>query len=56
MRGPRKWPTSLAPIFFQAFGPYDRDCLIEFLKTLQVLPSGIASSVINERGRPRSLD
>src|SRR6266571_2429003 len=41
---------------FEALSPYDRDCLIEFLKTLQVLPPGIASSVIDERGRPRSSD
>jgi len=39
---------------FEALSPYDRDCLIEFLKTLQVLPPGMASSVIDERGRPSS--
>jgi len=27
---------------FEALSPFDRDCLIEFLKTLQVLPPGIA--------------
>ncbi len=41
---------------FEALSPYDRDCLIEFLKTLRVLAPGMASSVIDERGRPRSSD
>jgi len=41
---------------FESFRPYDRDCLIEFLKTLQVLPPGMANSFIDERGRPRRSD
>jgi hypothetical protein len=35
----------------QAFGalmPYEKDCVIEFLKTLQVLPPGTRSLVVNE--------
>jgi CxxC motif-containing protein (DUF1111 family) len=39
---------------FEALSAHDRDCLIEFLRTLQVLPTGLASPVIDERGRPRS--
>jgi hypothetical protein len=31
----------------------DRDALIEFLKSLQVLPPGTRSLVVDERGRPR---
>jgi hypothetical protein len=41
---------------FEALSPYERDCVIEFLKTLQVLPPRLASSVIDEHGRPRSSD
>jgi hypothetical protein len=36
---------------FESLSPYDRDCIIEFLKTLQVLPLGMA---IDERGRSKS--
>lgn len=38
---------------FQAAAAYDQDSLIEFLKTLQVLPPGTASQVVDERYRPR---
>ena len=41
---------------FEALSPFDRDCLIEFLKTLQVLPSGTVSSFIDDRGRPKRSD
>lgn len=33
----------------------DRDCLIEFLKSLQVLPPGAQSLVVDENGEPRDL-
>lgn len=39
---------------FRALPDYDKDCLIEFLKTLQVLPSGTASMVVDEDFRPRT--
>jgi hypothetical protein len=32
----------------------DRDAVIEFLKSLQVLPPGARSLVVDERGRPRA--
>src|SRR5438876_3419021 len=38
---------------FEALSPFDRDCLIEFLKTLQVLPSQTTSPVVDENGRPK---
>jgi hypothetical protein len=38
---------------FEALSPADRDNLIEFLKTLQVLPEGAKSLVVDERGHPR---
>jgi hypothetical protein len=31
----------------------DQDCIIEFLKTLQVLPDGTASRVVDENGLPK---
>ena len=33
---------------FEALPPYEKDCVIEFLKTLQVLPPGIRSLVVNQ--------
>lgn len=33
---------------FDALVPYEKDCVIEFLKTLQVLPPGTRSLVVNE--------
>ena len=33
---------------FDALVPYEQDCVIEFLKTLQVLPPGTRSLVVNE--------
>jgi hypothetical protein len=39
---------------FLALPPAERDAVIEFLKSLQVLPPGTPSLVVDERGRPRS--
>ena len=39
---------------FQALEAYDQDSLIEFLKTLQVLPPGVTHLVVDERGQPRA--
>jgi len=33
---------------FEALSPYKRDCLIEFLKSLQVLPSQTTSLAVNK--------
>lgn len=38
---------------FQTLPEYDQDSLIEFLKTLQVLPPGTKSLVVDERFQPR---
>jgi CxxC motif-containing protein (DUF1111 family) len=38
---------------FEALGANDRDAIIEFLKSLQVLPPGTPSLVVDENGRPR---
>lgn len=38
---------------FEALTAHERDCVIEFLKSLQVLPPGTRSLVVDERGRPR---
>jgi hypothetical protein len=38
---------------FNALPPFDRDAIIEFLKSLQVLPPGTPSLVVDEIGRPR---
>jgi hypothetical protein len=38
---------------FQSLPAHERDCVIEFLKSLQVLPPGTRSLVVDERGRPR---
>jgi hypothetical protein len=40
---------------FKALSAYDRDAIIEFLKSLQVLPPGTSSIVVDENGRPRSV-
>lgn len=39
---------------FNALPPAERDALIEFLKSLQVLPPGTPSLVVDENGRPRT--
>jgi hypothetical protein len=38
---------------FNALPPDERDAIIEFLKSLQVLPPGTESQVVDELGRPR---
>ena len=38
---------------FNALTPYEQDCVIEFLKSLQVLPRGTRYLVVDERGRER---
>ena len=38
---------------FKALPAIERDDLIEFLKTLQVLPPGTRALVVDERGHPR---
>ena len=38
---------------FQALKPYDQDCLIEFLKTLQVLPPGTPHLIVDENFREK---
>jgi cytochrome c peroxidase len=39
---------------FRSLPDAERDAVIEFLKSLQVLPPGTASLVIDERGQPRT--
>jgi CxxC motif-containing protein (DUF1111 family) len=39
---------------FKALSEHEKDCLIEFLKTLQVLPPGTESLIVDEKLRPRS--
>ena len=38
---------------FRALPPDEQDGVIEFLKTLQVLPPGTAHLIVDEKGRPR---
>ena len=38
---------------FVAATPYEQNCLIEFLKTLQVLPPGTPSTIVDENHQPR---
>jgi CxxC motif-containing protein (DUF1111 family) len=38
---------------FEELPDHDRDCVIEFLKTLQVLPPGATSLVVDEEMKPR---
>jgi hypothetical protein len=39
---------------FEALPPYDRDSIVEFLKTLQVLPPWVKFRVVDENYLPRS--
>ncbi len=39
---------------FQRLSPYERDCLIEFLKTLQILPPGTRALITNPEGQAKS--
>jgi cytochrome c peroxidase len=41
-------------VAFEALPPADRDALVEFLKTLRVLPPGIRDRIVDERYQPRS--
>jgi CxxC motif-containing protein (DUF1111 family) len=38
---------------YEALSSYEQDCVIEFLKTLQVLAPGTQALVVNERGKPK---
>jgi len=38
---------------FQKLTKYEQDALIEFLKTLQVLPPGIRDLIVDENFRPK---
>ena len=38
---------------FRALPPFEQDCLVEFLKSLQVLPPGRRHRVVDESGEPR---
>ncbi len=38
---------------FEHLSPYDQDSVIEFLKSLQVLPPGTPDLVVDEHFRPR---
>jgi cytochrome c peroxidase len=38
---------------FQALPPYGQDALVEFLKTLQVLPPGTRALIVDEHYKPR---
>ncbi len=38
---------------FESMSDYDRDSIIEFMKSLQVLPGKARSRIVDERGRPR---
>jgi hypothetical protein len=39
---------------FEALTDHERDCVIEFLKTLQVLPPGTPSLFVDENGQPKA--
>ena len=41
---------------FKKLPDAERDAVIEFLKSLQVLPSNTKSLVVDERGRPRTWE
>ncbi|HSY21973.1 MAG TPA: di-heme oxidoredictase family protein [Polyangiaceae bacterium] len=41
---------------FNALSAYQQSCVIEFLKSLQVLPPNTSSLVIDEAGQPRTWD
>jgi hypothetical protein len=38
---------------FEALAEYDRDSIIEFLKTLQILPPGTEYLIVDEQGLPK---
>ena len=39
---------------FEALSPYERGSVIEFLKTLQVLPQGTSSLIVDENAQPKN--
>lgn len=41
---------------WEALSDYERDAVIEFLKTLQVLPEGSRHRIVDDRFRPRTWD
>jgi hypothetical protein len=41
-------------VAFEALARHDQDAVIEFLKTLQVLPPGVTDRIVDEQYRPRS--
>jgi CxxC motif-containing protein (DUF1111 family) len=43
----------MARASFQALNPNDQDCIIEFLKTLRVLPAGTRHLIVDERGKEK---
>jgi hypothetical protein len=38
---------------FRALDPHEQDCIIEFLKTLQVLPPGSKNLIVDEKGKKK---
>jgi cytochrome c peroxidase len=40
-------------VAFEAMSQYEQDCVIEFLKTLQVLPPGTRALVVDEHGKKK---
>lgn len=38
---------------FDGLSAYEQDSIVEFLKTLQVLPPGSKDLIVDERGRPK---
>lgn len=40
---------------FEALSDHERDAVIEFLKSMQILPPGTRWRIVDERGRPRGL-
>src|SRR5262252_5469181 len=43
-----------ARVAFEALSPYEQDSLIEFLKTLQVLPPGTRALIVDEQGKKKN--
>src|SRR5215831_2411327 len=46
--------ASASRIAFQSFPAYDQDSIIEFLKSLQILPEGTHSLCVNQDGKERN--
>jgi hypothetical protein len=45
--------ASTARAGYDALSTYEQDCVVEFLKTLQVLRPGTEALIVNERGAPK---